>query len=97
MCGACYGACPSARDNAAYLGPHAMLKALRFIEDSRDGANEERLRLAASDDGAFGCHSVFNCQIVCPKELDPAAAIARIRRRALGSRLKPKPARHAKA
>ena len=97
MCGACYGACPSARDNAAYLGPHAMLKALRFIEDSRDGAGEERLSLAASDDGVFRCHSVFNCQTVCPKELDPSAAIARIRRRSLGSRLKPKPARHAPA
>lgn len=97
MCGACYGACPSARDNAAYLGPHAMLKALRFIEDSRDGAGEERLSLAASDDGVFRCHSVFNCQTVCPKELDPSAAIARIRRRALKSRLKPKPARHAPA
>lgn len=95
MCGACYGACPSARDNAAYLGPHAMLKALRFIEDSRDGTSEERLSLAASDDGAFRCHSVFNCQTVCPKELDPSAAIARIKRRSLGSRLKPKPARHA--
>ena len=97
MCGACYGACPSARDNAAYLGPHALLKALRFIEDSRDGAGEERLSLAASDDGVFRCHSVFNCQTVCPKELDPAAAISRIKRRALGSRLKPKLARHAKA
>ncbi len=91
MCGACYGACPSARDNAAYVGPHAMLKALRFIEDTRDGAGEERLSGAASDDGAFRCHSVFNCQTVCPKELDPSAAIARIKRRSLGSRLKPTP------
>ncbi len=66
-----------------------MLKALRFIEDSRDGADEERIALAASDDGAYRCHSVFNCQTVCPKELDPSAAIARIKRRALGSRLKP--------
>jgi succinate dehydrogenase / fumarate reductase iron-sulfur subunit len=89
MCGACYGACPSARDNAAYLGPHALLKALRFIEDSRDGAGEERITLAASDDGAFRCHSVFNCQTVCPKELDPSAAITRIKRRALGARGKP--------
>ncbi len=97
MCGACYGACPSARDNAAYLGPHAMLKALRFIEDSRDGAGEERLSGAASDDGVFRCHSVFNCQTVCPKELDPSAAIARIKRRAIGARLKPKPAKDAKA
>ena len=83
MCGACYAACPSARENKAYLGPHAMLKALRFIEDSRDDRGEERLAQVASDDGAFRCHTVFNCQTVCPKDLDPAGAIVRIRQLAV--------------
>jgi succinate dehydrogenase / fumarate reductase iron-sulfur subunit len=82
LCGACYGSCPSARESAEYLGPHALLKALRFIEDSRDGDTAERLKLAASDRGAFRCHSVYNCQEVCPKKLDPADAITRIKRKA---------------
>ncbi len=83
MCGACYSACPSALANSAYLGPHAMLRALRFIEDTRDEAAEERLTQVASDEGVFRCHTAFNCQTVCPKDLDPAGAIVRIRRLSL--------------
>ena len=33
--------------------------------------------------GTFRCHAVFNCQTVCPKKLDPSAAIARIKRHAV--------------
>ncbi len=37
--------------------------------------------MVASEYGAFRCHTVFNCQTVCPKKLDPsAAAITRIKR-----------------
>ncbi len=85
VCGACYAACPSARENPEYLGPHAMMRALRFIEDSRDGATVERLTRVASDNGAFRCHTVFNCQTVCPKDLDPSGAITRIKRLAIKS------------
>ena len=85
VCGACYAACPSALRNPAYLGPHAIMRALRFVEDSRDGAKAERLSLAASETGAFRCHSAFNCQVVCPKNLDPSDAITRIRQRVIKS------------
>ncbi len=39
--------------------------------------------MVASEFGAFRCHTVFNCQTVCPKKLDPSAAIARIKRHAV--------------
>ncbi len=39
--------------------------------------------MVASEFGAFRCHAVFNCQTVCPKKLDPAAAITRITRHAV--------------
>lgn len=83
FCGACYAACPSARDNPKYLGPHAMLRALRFIEDSRDDAAESRMAQVASEEGVYRCHTVFNCQTVCPKDLNPVDAIVRIKRRAM--------------
>ncbi len=43
--------------------------------------------MTASESGAFRCHTVFNCQTVCPKKLDPAAAITRIKRHAIRHRL----------
>ena len=79
LCGACYGSCPVAQGDPKYLGPHALLKALRFVDDSRDGATEERLAMVADDSGVFRCHTIFNCQIVCPKDLNPTGAISKLK------------------
>lgn len=79
LCGACYGSCPVACGDFEYLGPHALLKALRFVDDSRDGATDERLAMVASDFGVFRCHTIFNCQIVCPKDLNPTGAISKLK------------------
>ncbi len=79
LCGACYGSCPVVYGDPDYLGPHALLKALRFVDDSRDGADDERLAMVASDAGVFRCHTIFNCQIVCPKDLNPTGAISKLK------------------
>lgn len=79
LCAACYGSCPVANGDPEYLGPHALLKALRFIEDSRDGAASERLAIVAKDTGVFRCHTIFNCQKVCPRDLDPTGAISKLK------------------
>jgi succinate dehydrogenase / fumarate reductase iron-sulfur subunit len=69
-----------------YLGPHALLKVLRFVADSRDGANKERLAMVASEFGVFRCHTIFNCQKVCPKDLDPTGAISKLKNKILADR-----------
>ncbi|SYZ74011.1 succinate dehydrogenase, FeS subunit [Candidatus Zixiibacteriota bacterium] len=83
FCAACYGSCPVVANDEKYLGPQAMLKALRFVDDSRDTATNERLAYLATDFGAFRCHTIFNCQQVCPKKLDPSGAIGKIKMKAL--------------
>ncbi len=79
LCAACYGSCPVSNGDPNYLGPHALLKALRFVEDSRDGAKHERLAVVAKDVGVFRCHTIFNCQKVCPRDLDPTGAISKLK------------------
>lgn len=79
LCAACYGSCPVASTNPKYLGPQALLTALRFINDSRDVATDERIALVANDEGIFRCHTIFNCQQVCPKGLDPTNTIIKLR------------------
>jgi len=32
------------------------------------------------DDGLWRCHGAFECSAACPSEVDPAAAIMRLRR-----------------
>ncbi len=87
LCGACYGACATAGINEEYLGPAALLKIERFLSDSRDSIEDERLRIADDLHGVWRCHSIFSCQEVCPKELSPAEAIAKIKKRVLKRKL----------
>lgn len=88
LCGACYGSCPVAGTNEEYIGPHAILKASRFYNDSRDTAGRERLALIGNSKGLFRCHTIFNCQMVCPKDIDPSGAIARMKMKLVWSKLK---------
>lgn len=88
LCGACYGSCPVAGTNPDYAGPHSILKTLRFYNDSRDTGKKERLALIGNNYGIFRCHSVFNCQVVCPKNLDPGDAIAQMKKRVIWSKIK---------
>lgn len=86
MCGSCYAACPSVSQNPDYLGPHALLRTLRYVEDSRDEATSERLDMVADENGVYRCHMAFSCQVVCPKKLDPASAIAKLKNKILRNR-----------
>jgi succinate dehydrogenase / fumarate reductase iron-sulfur subunit len=86
MCGSCFGSCPSVARQSGYVGPHALMRALRYIEDSRDSAAEERLQMVADEKGVYRCHSAFNCQSVCPKKLDPASAVAELKRKIVFAR-----------
>ena len=83
LCAACYGSCPVAASDPKYLGPHALMKSLRFVDDSRDGATRDRIAFVANDFGVFRCHTIFNCQKVCPKNLDPTNAIAKLKMKAV--------------
>lgn len=87
LCGACYGSCPVLSTDPEYLGPHALLKALRFVDDSRDDGTYERLAYLATDYGVFRCHTIFNCQQVCPKDLDPTGAIGKLKMKAVKAKL----------
>lgn len=82
LCACCSGACPSYWWNAdRFLGPAALLQAARWVEDSRDQTTDERLDRVSEPMGAYGCRQILNCAQVCPKGLNPAEAIAGLRRR----------------
>jgi succinate dehydrogenase / fumarate reductase iron-sulfur subunit/fumarate reductase iron-sulfur subunit len=79
-CGACFAACGMASDGSPFLGPAALTRALVLVADSRDEAVHARLVAVAGDGGIDFCHGIGACTAVCPKGLDPAAAIRRLRR-----------------
>jgi fumarate reductase iron-sulfur subunit len=58
-----------------FLGPAAIALAQRYNYDSRDGAKEERAEVISSNEGIWECTFIGECSRVCPKHVDPAAAI----------------------
>ncbi|MBM4054363.1 MAG: succinate dehydrogenase iron-sulfur subunit [Planctomycetes bacterium] len=80
LCACCHSSCPVTATREDYLGPMSFLNIDRFVSDSRDGAREERLALVNSEKGVWRCHSVFNCQEVCPKDLNPTGSITHLKR-----------------
>jgi succinate dehydrogenase / fumarate reductase, iron-sulfur subunit len=81
LCACCSTSCPSYWWNSErYLGPAALLAAYRWIVDSRDDATGERLDALDDSFRLYRCHTIMNCTEACPKDLNPARAIAEIKK-----------------
>ncbi len=82
LCACCSTSCPSYWWNGEkYLGPAILLQAYRWIVDSRDDATGERLHDLEDPFKLYRCHTIMNCTKTCPKGLNPAKAIAEIKKK----------------
>ena len=80
LCASCSTSCPSYWWNGEkYLGPAVLLQAYRWLIDSRDEARGERLDNLEDPFRLYRCHTIMNCSKTCPKNLNPAKAIASIK------------------
>jgi succinate dehydrogenase / fumarate reductase iron-sulfur subunit len=97
-CGLCNAACPTMKTDHLFTGPQALAQAYRYVADSRDEGIAERAEAVDHSHGVWRCHFPAACTFVCPKGVDPALAIQRLKRvvlfpsarRKKGSRLKSK-------
>ena len=80
LCACCTTSCPSFWASEKYVGPAAIVTAHRFIFDSRDRAGAERLRILAEEFGVYRCHTIFNCTVACPREIQVTKAIGEVKR-----------------
>uniref|UniRef100_C0STD8 Succinate dehydrogenase [ubiquinone] iron-sulfur subunit, mitochondrial n=1 Tax=Pholiota microspora TaxID=1538424 RepID=C0STD8_PHOMI len=82
LCACCSTSCPSYWWNQdEYLGPATLMQAYRWIADSRDDRGAERMDRLQNEMSMYRCHTIFNCTCsrTCPKGLNPAAAIAKMK------------------
>ncbi len=87
LCACCSTSCPSYWWNGErYLGPAILLQAYRWLVDSRDEATGERLDDLEDPFRLYRCHTIMNCAKTCPKGLNPAKAIAEIKKMMLARR-----------
>ena len=81
LCFCCSTSCPSYWWNGdRYLGPAILLQAYRWIADTRDEMTGERLDELEDPFRLYRCHTIMNCTKTCPKGLNPAKAIAEIKK-----------------
>jgi succinate dehydrogenase / fumarate reductase iron-sulfur subunit len=81
LCACCSTSCPSYWWNSdRFLGPAILLQAYRWLADSRDEMTGERLDELEDPFRLYRCHTIMNCANTCPKGLNPAKAIAEIKK-----------------
>ena len=74
-CMLCYAACPVVANEPEFLGPAAIALGHRYNLDSRDKGEGERNRIFRGEGTVFSCSYANECSEVCPKNVDPAAAV----------------------
>jgi fumarate reductase iron-sulfur subunit len=74
-CMLCYSACPVVANEPDFLGPAAIALGHRYDMDTRDEGGAERNRVFRGEGNVFACSYANECSEVCPKNVDPAAAV----------------------
>jgi len=69
LCASCYSACPIPEEHPAFIGPAAIAQAYRFLADSRDKGEEQRLQVLDDADGVWSCDNHFKCTQACPRSI----------------------------
>lgn len=80
LCAACTAACPPFWNDPDFVGPAAIVNAHRFIYDSRDTGEMDRLERLSGEEGVFRCRTVFNCTQACPRGIRVTDAIQQLKR-----------------
>jgi fumarate reductase iron-sulfur subunit len=74
-CMLCYAACPVVSNEPEFLGPAAIALGHRYNLDSRDQGAHVRNEIFRGEGTVFSCSYANECSEVCPKHVDPAAAV----------------------
>jgi len=82
-CMLCYSACPVVSNEPDFLGPAAIALGHRYNLDSRDEGDQERQEIFRGEGTVFSCSFANECSEVCPKNVDPAAAVNQAKFRAV--------------
>lgn len=83
LCACCTASCPVNQDpqTADYVGPAALVRAFRYLYDSRDRGLAERLPILDRKEGAWGCRTLGKCTEVCPRKIPVTKLIGQVKRK----------------
>ena len=78
LCGSCYSACPVYSVNTNFMGPFALTRVLRYLNDPREKNPKEQIEHIQSN-GVWDCTLCDGCTLVCPQGISSKADIEKLR------------------
>lgn len=78
LCQSCYSSCPVYEVNNDFLGPYALTRALRYLNDKKEASIGKTLE-NIQNNGIWDCTLCGNCTVVCPQFIDPKSDIMNLR------------------
>ena len=78
LCQSCYSSCPVFEVNKEFLGPFALTRSLRYVNDKKESKAIEIID-AVQKNGIWDCTLCGNCTMVCPQFIDPKTDIMNLR------------------
>jgi NAD-dependent dihydropyrimidine dehydrogenase PreA subunit len=84
LCACCVAACPVVlKEDVKFVGPAALLRAQRYIFDSRTEDVATRIAGLETPHGIWSCKSYYKCTAVCPKKIKVTEAILKTKKKIL--------------
>lgn len=77
LCNSCYSSCPIYSINKDFIGPFALTRALRYVDDKKLKDKKEILNNIQTN-GIWDCTLCGACSLVCPQSIDPKADILKL-------------------
>jgi len=82
LCGCCVAACPVILEQEQrFIGPAAILRAQKYIFDSRTTDVKERMQIMENPFGVWSCKSYYMCTVVCPKKIKVTEQILKTKKK----------------
>ena len=77
LCNICYSSCPVYELNKEFLGPFALTRAIRYVNDKKL-VNKATILDSIQTNGIWDCTLCSACTLVCPQGIDPKADIMQL-------------------
>ena len=68
LCNSCYSSCPVYEVNPNFIGPFALARAYRYIEDKKESNKKDKLD-SIQLSGVWDCTLCGACDLVCPQNI----------------------------
>jgi len=82
LCNSCYSSCPIYEVNKEFIGPFALTRAYRYVNDKKEDNTQTKID-AVQKNGIWDCTLCGNCNMVCPEHIDIKNDIMMLRNRSV--------------